>query len=302
MVEIPFTVHVPATTANLGPGFDCLGLTLDLWNTITFSQKRHPSSVTIIGEGKGTLPENESNLILRTANQLAHAHGLSLPEDMQIHCQNNIPIASGLGSSAGAVIGGLVGARKLLGIDISDHELLQSAAQIEGHADNAAACLFGGFILVGNDKGHISVTHLEMQPLTAVVVTPEFSLSTKAARKALPAVVQLSDAVFNINRTVELVQILKKGNYECLKTAMRDRLHQDYRLPLLPGSKIAMRAAIDAGAYGTCLSGAGPSVIAFSNQENAQTVSDALQAAYKEAALPSQTFVLSCPSKGCFIM
>ena len=301
MVKDSFTVHVPATTANLGPGFDCLGLALDLWNTITFSQKSHSSSVTVDGEGNGFLPEDETNLILTTAIQLALAHGLSLPKDLHIHCQNNIPIASGLGSSASAVIGGLVGARNLLGLKISDHELLQTAAKIEGHADNSAACLIGGLILAGNNKGDITIDQFHMRPLTAIIAVPEFSFSTESARKALPDVVQLSDAVFNINRTVELVHILEKGNYKHLKTAMHDRLHQVYRLPLLPGSEIVMQAAIDAGALGTCLSGAGPSVIAFSNQANAQAISNSMQSAYREAALPSQTFVLACPSKGYFI-
>jgi homoserine kinase len=301
MVEAPFTIHVPATTANLGPGFDCLGLALDLWNTITFSQERHHLPISINGIGKGSLPENESNLILKSASQLAHAHGLSLPKEVHIHCQNNIPIASGLGSSASAVVGGLIGARKLLDLKISDHELLQTAAQIEGHADNAAACLFGGLILVGSDEDHISVTHLEMPPLTAVVAIPEFSLSTDAARKALSTIVQLNDAVFNISQAIRMVQILEKGNFEDLKSAMQDRLHQVYRLPLLPGSEIVMQAAINAGAYGTCLSGAGPGVIAFSDQANAQAISNSMQSAYLKAALPSNTLVMTCPSKGYFI-
>ncbi|MDO9547176.1 MAG: homoserine kinase [Pelolinea sp.] len=301
MVDTIFTVHLPATTANLGPGFDCLGLALDLLNTITFSLDNDPKTVTVDGEGKGILPENEENLIFLATNRLAGSHGSSLPEGLHIHCQNNIPIASGLGSSACAVIGGLVGARKLLGLDISDQELLQTAAQIEGHADNAAACLFGGLILVGNEKGIFNTTHLEMEPLTAIVAVPEFSFSTEAARKALPVVVPLSDAVLNIKRTVELVQILGKGKYEHLKTAMYDNLHQVYRLPLLPGAEEAMRAAIAAGAYGTCLSGAGPSVIAFSNRENAQGIGKAMLTAYEEVSLSSQFFLLACPAKGYFV-
>lgn len=301
MIETSFTIHVPATTANLGPGFDCLGLSLDLWNTITISQVDQPLTVTINGEGKGTLPEDDSNLILRAARQLAHAHDLSLPENLHIHCQNQIPISSGLGSSASAIIGGLVGARKLLELNISDLDILQTAAQIEGHADNTSACLFGGLILVGSDKSQIFVTHLNMKPITAVVAVPDFPLSTEAARNALPDLIPLRDAVFNINRTVELVNILEKGNYARLESAMHDQVHQVYRMPLLPGSEIAVRAAIDAGAFGACLSGAGPSVIAFSNQENSKAVGEAMQMAYKEVNLPSRSFTFMSPSQGCFI-
>jgi len=232
---------------------------------------------------------------------LALQNGLSLPEDLHIHCQNNIPIASGLGSSASAVISGLVGARKILNLNISDQKLIQTAAQIEGHADNASACLYGGFILVGNDNGLITINQLQMKSIIAVVAVPEFSFSTELARKVLPEVVQINDAVFNIQRTVELVHILEKGNFELLNTAMQDRLHQDHRLPLLPGSKAAMQSAIDTGAYGVCLSGAGPSVIAFTNQENAQAIGNAMINAYKDIALPARSYILSCPANSYFL-
>ena len=294
-------VHIPATTANLGPGFDCLGLALDLWNTVTFSLIDAPSIIAIEGEGKGILPEDETNLIFQSANQLANAHGKLLPEKLHISCQNNIPVASGLGSSAGAVISGLVGAKRILNIDISDHELLQTAARIEGHADNAAACFFGGLILVRTENDTLHTTHLEIQPITAVVSIPEYSVSTKAARKVLPEKVHLDDAVFNISRTVELVQVFQEGNYESLKETMSDKLHQVYRLPLLPGAKQAMQAALNIGAYGTSLSGAGPSVIAFTTQKMAQAVGDAMRSAYRQNSISARVFILGCPTKGYFI-
>lgn len=301
MVENSFMVHIPATTANLGPGFDCLGLALDLWNTITFSFIDAPFPIAIEGEGKGLLPEDKTNLIFQSAKQLANAHGELLPDKLHISCQNNIPVASGLGSSAAAVIGGLVGAKKILNIDISDLELLQTAAQIEGHADNAAACLLGGLVLVRSENDALHITHLEIQPITAVVAIPDYSLSTKIAREVLPDKVHLEDAVFNISRTVELVQILQKENYESLKEAMGDKLHQDYRLPLLPGAEHAMQAALNAGAYGTSLSGAGPSVIAFTTQKLAQAVGNAMRSAYQQIPIPARIFSHGCPVKGSFI-
>ncbi len=301
MGENSFMVHIPSTTANLGPGFDCLGLALDLWNTVTFSFIDAPFPIAIEGEGKGLLPEDNTNLVFQSANQLANAHGKLLPEKLHISCRNNIPVASGLGSSASAVIGGLVGAKNILNIDISDYELLQIAAQIEGHVDNAAACLLGGLVLVRSENGTLHIAHREIQPITAVVAIPDYSFSTKTAREVLPDKIRLEDAVFNISRTVELVQIFQKGNYESLKETMSDKLHQVYRLPLLPGAEHAMQAALNTGAYGTCLSGAGPSVIAFSTQKLAQAVGNAMRSAYQQTSVSARIFTLGCPVKGSFI-
>jgi len=301
MIKNTFKVHIPATTANLGPGFDCLGLALDLWNTVTFSLIGASFPIAIEGEGKGTLPENKTNLVFQSAKQLANAHGKLLPEKLHISCRNNIPVASGLGSSAGAVISGLVGAKRILNIDISDHELLQTAAQIEGHADNAAACLFGGLVLVRPENDALHITHRNIQPITAVVAIPEYSLSTKAAREVLPEKVRLEDAVFNISRTVELVQVFQEGNYESLKESMSDKLHQVYRLPLLPGAEHAMQAALNMGAYGTSLSGAGPAVLAFTTQKLAQAIGKAMRSAYLQDSISTRILILGCPVKGTFI-
>jgi homoserine kinase len=296
-----FSVHVPATTANLGPGFDCLGLALDLWNTITFTCVKNQPLISIEGEGKGVLKEDESNLIIRTAKQLAASYGLSLPKNLHINCQNNIPTSSGLGSSASAVIAGLAGAREMLGLDIKDDALLQTAAQIEGHADNVSACLYGGLTLTGNEKGKFISNKLDMQPLTAIIVVPNFSLSTEAARKILPTQVPLRDSADNIYRAVKLVQILEVGKYDQLKSVMSDNLHQNYRLPHLPGAQEAMQSANDAGAYGSCLSGAGPSVIAFSNLENIKNIGDVMLQAYREIDLQARLFPLQCPAKGYYL-
>jgi homoserine kinase len=301
MSEKSFIVNIPATTANLGPGFDCLGLALDLWNTVTFSLIDAPSLIAIEREGKGILPEDETNLIFQSASQLANAHGKLLPEKLHISCRNNIPVASGLGSSAGAVICGLVGAKRILQLDISDHEILQTAAQIEGHADNAAACLLGGLVLVRSENNTLHFTHREIQPITAVVAIPEYSHSTKAAREVLPEKVLLEDAVFNISHTVELVQVFQEGNYESLKETMSDKLHQVYRLPLLPGAEHAMQAALNMGAYGSSLSGAGPSVIAFTTQKLARAVGDTMRSAYQQTSISARVLTLGCPAKGCFI-
>lgn len=300
MDEKSFTIHIPATTANLGPGFDCLGLALDLWNKITFSIDDAPFTINIEGEGKGYLPEDKTNLIFESAKQLAKIKGMKLPDNLHICCQNKIPVASGLGSSAGAVISGLIGAKKILEIDLNDHELLQIAAQIEGHADNAAACIFGGLVMVRQEKDIFHISNPDIQPITAVVAIPEYPLSTKIARGVLPEQVNMEDAVFNISHTVELVQVFLQGNYSSLKETMTDKLHQVYRLPLLPGAEYAMQAALDIGAYGACLSGAGPSVIAFTNQRLSQGVGDAMRAAYQQKSISARVISLGCPAKGMF--
>ena len=301
MNEKPFTIHIPATTANLGPGFDCLGLALDLWNTITFSQNVSSFQITIKGEGENALPKDETNLIFQSAKKLADASGKSLPENLHIFCQNNIPAASGLGSSASAVICGLIGAKRILNIDISNNELLQIAAQIEGHADNAAACLFGGLVLVLSEFDTLHIFHQKIQPITAVIAVPDYSLSTVSAREVLPEKVRLEEAVYNISHTVALMQVFREGKYESLKETMKDKLHQVHRLPLLPGAEYAMQSACTTGAFGSSLSGAGPGVIAFTTRKLAQTVGDAMQSAYQQSSISSRIFTLGCPVKGCFI-
>ena len=301
MGNVPFSVHVPATTANLGPGFDCLGLALDLWNTISFTCEEAQPLITIGGEGKGILQEDESNLIIKTARQLATTHNKPLPKNLHIRCQNNIPVSSGLGSSASAVVAGLAGARKLLNLDLNNDALLQVAAQIEGHADNVSACLYGGLTLAGFENGEFVSNELVMKPLTAIIAVPNSSLSTESARKILPTHISFKDAAANIYQTVRLVKVLEFGDSDQLRTVMMDNLHQKYRFPHLPGAQQAMHAAINAGALGSCLSGAGPSIIAFSNHENIQNIEESMQQAYRENGLCARVFSLKCPAKSFYL-
>jgi homoserine kinase len=296
-----FTVHVPATTANLGPGFDCLGLALDLWNHVSFTIGDFPFSLNINGQGEGTLPENESNLIMRSAKRFALANERNLPAEFRIDCQNNIPIASGLGSSAGAAVCGIAGAAKLLDIDINMYNLLQLATEIEGHADNAAACIFGGLVVVRNQNGIIKHSQYAIQPITAAVAIPDYSMSTKKAREVLPEQILLKDAVMNIAHSIELVQSLIQGDFDRLRENMVDNLHQKYRLPLLPGAAESIQSALKAEAYGACISGAGPGIVAFTSREKSKSVGEAMQSAYQEKGISSQIFILEMPAKGMVI-
>ena len=291
------TLRVPATTANLGPGFDCLGLALDMWNEISIELAGEDVRIRIEGEGVGQLPQDNSNLILRAAKRLYDREKQPFPKGISLRCKNAIPTCSGLGSSASAVIAGLCAARKLLHSQISDEDLLSLAAEFEGHADNAAACLLGGLVIVNKAQNSWIVEKVPIQPLKAVIVLPEVKLSTQEARAALPASIVRQDAVDNIARTTLLIYALREGRKDLLKHAMQDHVHQPYRLKLIPGAEAALQAAYDAGAYGAALSGAGPSLIAFGD-ENLEEIGKAMQRAFSDKAVSSKVYLIASSAVG----
>ncbi len=293
-------VKVPATTANLGPGFDALGLALDLWNEADFTPSQEggkPWSVEVSGEGAAVLPADATNLVAEVARRLFEQAGQAAPAGLRIRCANRIPLGSGLGSSAAAVVAGLVGANALLGDPLDQRAVLRLAAEIEGHPDNAAAALLGGLAVVISGGGDLIARKIEIPPLTVAVVVPEFALSTHAARAALPAAAPLGDAVFNLGRTALVVEALRTGDLELLGHAMQDRLHQPYRLKLIPGAEAALAAARQAGAAAAALSGAGPGVVAF-GRAPLEPVSQAMLAAFLAAGLPARAWTLGVSTQG----
>jgi homoserine kinase len=291
-----FLVRVPATTANLGSGFDCLGLALDLWNTTHFSPGEHGINIKIRGEGADHLPQDDTNLIVRALYAWCDELGAPRPKHLSIECGNNIPLNSGMGSSAAAILTGLIAANAWLDTKLEYHEVLRIANIIEGHADNAAAALYGSLAIVLTDHEPMSVTTLPVSPLLCVVILPEFELSTKAARAVLPSQISLRDAIFNIGRTPLVVEGLRSGNLELLATGVQDAIHQPFRLQLIPGAQAAVQAAINLGAP-AALSGAGPSVIAFV-KENPEFVISAMQQAFHNAGLITRGWVLPVSSQG----
>ena len=301
MNKTPFTVHVPATAANLGPGFDCLGLALDIWSSVDFYFADEPPLVTVQGEGTEVLPSGAENLVYSSAARMAESLGKNLPPDLRIRSKNNIPIASGLGSSAAAIISGLLGADRIFEAHLNASEMLGLAKTIEGHADNIAACLLGSLVLVQEIENKIQFNRLKIEPITAVVVVPDFKLSTKEAREALPESYGIEDVVKNIGNCVQLIESLRTGEYQSLRNAMQDRIHQPYRLPLFPGAETAINAAYDSGAVGACLSGAGPSVIAFIDAGDPESIKNAMVEAYRQEGLSARAYIEKCPSKGAFI-
>lgn len=289
-------VRVPASTANLGPGFDCLGLALGLHNTLEVSRIEDGFELDIEGEGVERLRRDRGNLIARAADALWQHIG-ERPNGMRLKAVNSIPLSSGLGSSAAATLCGLVAANGLSGDPLSKLALLRLAHQIEGHLDNAAAALYGGLTIVSPAGEHVLIDAQDVPPIEVVIALPDVHLSTRQAREALPRRVPLSDAVSNIGRTWFVARALQRGDYEMLAHAMVDRLHEPYRQAFIPGFEGAAQAARRAGASAVCLSGAGPSLAAFAPARHAE-IAAAMKTAFENRGTQCRTFVLPVDRQG----
>jgi len=256
-------VRVPATTANLGPGFDTLGLALKLHNTVDVETTPLGVEIDVTGIGSDLVPRSTNNTVYRALQAVFDRAGARRP-GMKIRIHNEVPVTRGLGSSATAIVGGLVAGNALCGYRLSDDELLQMAVAIEGHPDNVAAALYGGFVVSGTVDNRVYAERFSPPSgLRLAVVIPEFPLSTVASRGVLPKMVSFRDAVANMNAVALMVTALAKKGMSLLATAMRDRLHEPYRFALIPGALKAVSAAKTAGALCVALSGSGPSIIAF---------------------------------------
>jgi len=278
-------VRVPATTANLGPGFDTLGMALNMYNHIAMVETGNDLVIDVKGDGIGRVPRNTSNLVYRSASRIFQELNYK-PKGLKIEIENNIPLARGLGSSASVIVGGMVAANHITGSKLNYDQILHLATCMEGHPDNVAPALLGGIVLSAQfDKETI---YRKIQPpagLTTVVAIPEYELSTRKARGALPAQVPMSDAVYNMSRTSLLVWALINSDMKLMGKAMEDKLHQPYRMPLIPGMDKVVQTAKNAGAYSVVLSGAGPTVIAFCTKDNAETVGKVMKDTFKEAGV-----------------
>ena len=257
------TVRVPATTANLGPGFDCLGLTLDLWNEAAFTLIGEGLVVTASGEGADRLATGADNLVAQALRRLCAEAGAEPPQGLRVDCTVRVPLASGMGSSSSAVVAGLLAGNAFLGGPLDDAGLLALAAELEGHPDNVAAALGGGLVVVVRGSDGLMTERFDLPPVDVALAVPQLEYSTTASRAALPAYVALEDAVYNMGRTTLVVEALRRGDLELLGKAMHDRLHQARRLEKVPGGARAMAAATAAGAAAVAVSGSGPSLIAF---------------------------------------
>lgn len=292
-------ITVPATTANLGPGFDCLGLALGLRNQLRMTLGGSRLTVEISGEGSGFLPTDGRNLVVQAAYAVFERAGV--PQNgLTVQQHNLIPIGSGLGSSAAAVMGGIAAANALAGSPLTDAEMLEIAVAMEKHPDNVTPALFGGLTITVIVDGRLAVEKVKLPPMSVAIVLPDFDLPTAAARAALPAAVPMADAVFNIGRTAMLIPALLNSDFDKLGAAMQDRLHQSYRLPLVPGMTAAFDAVMKAGAKAVTLSGAGPSLAAFA-AEGHEVIIAAAQAAFADYGLTSRAWTLPVDNNGILV-
>jgi homoserine kinase len=252
-------IKVPATSANMGPGFDCLGVALDLYNY--FEIEETASGLEIIG--CDALYSNETNLIYTSMQKCFEVLNYQ-PKGLKININSNIPISRGLGSSAACIVGGVAAANKLAGGKLAKAQLLEIANRLEGHPDNVAAALMGGLTIAVQDKGKVYYESVKIaDSLRFCAIIPDFTLSTSEARAALPNNLTYGDAIFNISRAALLVTALSNGSYDLIKYACEDALHQPYRSKLIPGYDEIVQRSKDLDCLGVFLSGAGPTIMAI---------------------------------------
>jgi homoserine kinase len=284
-------VRVPATSANLGPGFDALGLALALHNEVV-AEAAAEVTVSIEGEGRGRLDEGAKNLVAR-AVALAHEVAGRPFHGARLRCINRIPLSRGLGSSAAAWVGGLLAANALMGEPLDREAVLTAAARAEGHPDNVAAALLGGLTVSCADGGRVTAVSLPApSEVEWVVLLPETESSTRDARAVLPDTVSRSDAVFNVQRVSLLLAALATGRADLLDQAMQDRLHQPYRQRLFPWMEAIAAAGRRAGGLGCVLSGAGPSMLAAVRQGGGRAVAEAMERALRDVGIAGRAMPL----------
>ncbi|MDP9727522.1 homoserine kinase [Alicyclobacillus tolerans] len=293
-----WTVCVPATTANLGPGFDCLGLAFQMYNQVILSES-DSFSITIGGEVRQALPNSRENVVVQAMDKLFRYAGYAhLAEGFSLHIDCSIPIASGLGSSAAAVVSGLLLANAWLerhSVEpLSKQKLLELATEMEGHPDNVAPALFGGSILSWWDD--LGLRHLRVpvpDTLRFVAAIPYFPLLTEKARQVVPLTYSRQDVIFNVAQTARLILSLSTNRLEFLRGGFADKIHEPYRQKLIPGYAEVKKAALQAGALTTTLSGAGPTLLAWClTSADAQEVADQMTMTWQNLGISCVAHIL----------
>lgn len=301
------TVRVPGTSANCGPGFDCLGLAATIYNDLELTLLEEKNlTIEAKGDGAETIPADEKNIVWKAAKMILERSGNAEKfKGAILKMQNNIPMSRGLGSSAAAIVAGLTAANEIVGKPFNRKEILKFATEIEGHPDNVAPAIYGGFTISTVDRGQVQTfSFLPKLKLKLIVAVPEFPLSTRLARQVLPKSVSLKDAVFNIGRASMLIAALMQGKEKFLSTAFDDALHQPYRTKLVPGMQEVFNAAKKAGAVGVCLSGAGPCLIAFSpiDRHIENNIAVEMVQAFKQNEVQANALILDLDTRGAFVL
>ncbi|MBD2188667.1 homoserine kinase [Pseudanabaena mucicola] len=293
-----FEVSVPATTGNLGPGFDCLGAALSLYNRFEFSLADR-LTITASGEGADKVERDETNLVYQAIAKVYQHIDRPIPA-IAFHTDTAIPLSRGLGSSATAIVGGIVGANLLAGAPLERHELLDLAIAMEGHPDNVAPAMLGGCQLMASNQAEgWEFCDLGWSAEIAIAVAiPDFELSTAEARKVLPKQVSMADAIFNASHLALLSHGIQSGNASWLRAGLQDRLHQPYRQSLIKGMAEVQAAALASGAYGMVISGAGPTLLSLAPVGTIEVVASAMQQAWSALGVTAITKCLAIAKDG----
>ncbi len=289
-------VSVPATSANLGPGFDCMGAALNIYNTVEVEESDEGLKIEISGL-TGRIPCDESNLVYKAMKTVFDKVGYN-PRGLRIKQTNNIPITKGLGSSAASIVGGLFAANRMVDSNLSRDELTVMAAQLDGHPDNTTAAITGGLAVSVLEGGNIFYSRIEIPDrIRFAAFIPDFTLPTTKARMMLPERVQHKDAVFNAGRAALLAASLSSGKLENLSCAVEDRIHQPYRKKLIPSIDRIFDISLRCGARGCYLSGAGPVLMALLDRDYDQFYSRA--SSYLKSLIPRwELKILELDKKG----
>ncbi|MFH7025204.1 MAG: homoserine kinase [Heteroscytonema crispum UTEX LB 1556] len=297
------SITVPATTANLGPGFDCIGAALTLYNDFKFTRLDEGGVIiTVIGTEAARVITDGDNLAYQAFVKL-YQHLNLTPPPVKIEIQLDVPLARGLGSSATAIVGGLVGANQLAGEPLSLSQVMELAIAMEGHPDNVVPALLGGCRLAATSDTGWEICEVPWhEDVVSIVAIPDFELSTKEARGVLPTQVSRADAIFNTAHLGLLLRGLETGKGNWLKAALQDRLHQPYRKALIKGYDAVNSAAVAAGAYGMVISGAGPTLLALADAAHSQAVELAIADAWKQQGITAIVRSLSLDTQGAKIV
>lgn len=307
------SVKVPASSANIGPGFDCLGLALPIYNTITIEETVLPGTgieINLMSEEEtidemvfDDIPRDENNIVYKAVEMLYNSIGQE-PSELRINIQAQIPITRGLGSSSSIVVGGLLAANKLLGNPADETALLAIATEVEGHPDNVAPAILGGFVLANQeDDGTLTYCKLQWpEEWDLTVCIPDFQLSTEIARSVLPKEVPMQDAIFNAKHLAMLIEAVNTKNAKLMKAALKDRLHQPYREKLVPGMKEIMEAfKHEDSVLGCVLSGAGPTLLVISHKYDLDKIKSTVKEIWEKQNIKVDVRTLKVEEQGAVV-
>ena len=296
-------IIVPGTTANIGVGFDCLGAALTIYNEFQFSlaESDHDLTITVEGEEADRVGTDQNNLVYQSFLKL-YQHLDRVPPSVKIVIKLGVPLARGLGSSATAIVAGLLGANSLAGNPLSTEEIRDLAIAIEGHPDNVVPALLGNCQLSVGAKGNWQICEIPWHPnIVPVVAIPNFELSTEEARSVLPTSYSRSDSIYNVSRMGLLLRGLATNNQDWLAMALEDKLHQPYRKELIRGYDAVQKSAIAAGAYGMVISGAGPTLLALCDREQTDAVVAAMSQTWLQEGVKAKVLSLALEDQGTVI-